>query len=189
MLRIPGQPPVYGLLAAHGAVFDPVSLIAASSIGATAIGTIAGAGGALMGGSAANQAAQFQAAQLEQNAGQAVASSQRAMIDTQQKSRLLQSKATANAAAGGANAGVGSPATDVGAIAKRGSYNAALDLFKGESTSTGLQNQAAGVLYSGQAAQDASYLSAFGTIAAGAGSMFSQYGRFAYPNVFGGGAR
>ena len=77
----------------------------------------------------------------------------------------------------GVNASVGSPASDVGQIARRGSYLSALDLFRGQNTATGLRNQAAGVLYSGSAAQEGADLSAFGTIAGGAGSLAQMFGR------------
>jgi hypothetical protein len=165
-------------------VYDPMTLMA-GTMAATAAGTALSAGGTIAGGKAANTSAQFTAAQLEQNAAGAVASGQRSMFDTQAKTRSAMSTATARAAGGGVNAGVGSPAADVGQIAKRGSYLAAMDLFRGENTATGLENQASGVLYSGQAAEEGADLSAAGTIAGGAGSMMQQYGRFAYPQLYG----
>lgn len=167
------------------ASFDPVTMTAIS-LGSTAVGTIAGAGGALASGNAANQSAQFQAAQLRSNEGGAIASSQAQMFDTQQKTRLAISRATAAAGASGVNPGVGSPAADVGNIAKRGSYLAAMDLWRGQNTATGLENQAKGVEYSGQAALQGADLSALGTIAGGLGSMASTYGRYKYPQMYGG---
>jgi hypothetical protein len=165
-------------------VYDPATMLMAGSMGASALGTIAGAKGQQLAGAAANQSAQFSAAQRLQNAGQSIASSQRTMLDTQQRSRLLQSTAIARAGGSGVNAGVGSPVEDVGAIAKRGSYSAAMDLFRGMSNASGLENQAAGDIFSGQAAVKGSQLSAAGTIAGGVGSFLSQGGRFA----FGGGS-
>lgn len=170
------------------ACFDPATLT--MSLVSTAVGGGLQAAGTLAGGSAAaqagqlqQQAANYQAAQLQQNAAQAFASGQRKMLDTQQRTRLALSTARANAAANGTNAGTGSPAAIAGAIAKRGSYNAAMDMFNGESTATGLLNQAKGVQFSGEAAaiggeeaQEASYLSAAGTLAGTAGSMLKTYG-------------
>lgn len=177
--------------------FDPATLTAAS-IGATAIGTGVSAMGTLAGGNAAAQAGQmqqqatnFQAAQIDSNATQAIAAGQRQAISTTQKTDLTLGTLRANAAGSGVNAGVGSPVDVAGAIAKRGSYNAAMDMFNGESTATGLQNQAAGIRYTGQAEaiggqeqQTASELAAAGTIAGGVGSGLKSYGSFAYPQSF-----
>jgi len=179
------------------ACFDPATLMV-GSLAATAVGSGISAMGTIAGGNAAAQAGQMQqaaannqAAQLEENATQAFASGQRQALDDQEKTRLAISTARATAAGSGVNAGVGSPVSDVGALAKRGSYNAALDMFNGASAATGLRNQAAGVRYSGEAAaiggqeqQQASLLSAAGTIAGGAGSMLKSYGGYAYPQSF-----
>jgi hypothetical protein len=173
------------------ACFDPATLMVGVGGGLSALGTIAGGNAAAEAGQMQQQAANYQAAQLEENAAQAFASGQRQMLDDQQKARLAISSARAAAAGGGANAGVGSPVDAVAALAKRGSYNAAMDMFNGASAATGLRNQAAGVRYSGQAAaiggeeaQDASYLSAAGTIAGSAGSMLKTYGGYKYPQYF-----
>lgn len=182
---------------AHAA-FDPMTLTAAS-IGATAIGGLMSAGGTIAGGNAAKAAGVMQqraayntAAQLDQNAAQAFASGQRQMLDTRQRTNMAISSARAIAAGSGTNAGVGSPATIQGALAQRGSYNAAMDMFNGASTATGLRNQAAGVRYGGNAAaiggqeqQQASYLGAAGTIAGAAGGMARSYGLYQYPRLYG----
>ena len=172
----------YGL-AADGAVFDPMTMTAVS-MGATAVGTIAGAGGALSSGAAANEAAQYKAAQLRSNEAGAIASGQRQMFDTQQRTRMAISSSTARAAAGGVNAGVGSPATNVGQLAQRGSYNAAMDLFRGQNEATGLENEARGDIFTGQMQQQASDINALATIAGGAGSMAQEWGRYQYPTAF-----
>jgi hypothetical protein len=171
------------------ASFDPGTMLMAGTLAATAVGTAVSAGGTIAGGQAANQSAQFTAAQENQNASGAIASSQQQMFDTQNKTRLAQSSAVARAGASGVNAGVGSPAAVTGSIAKRGSYLAAMDLFRGQNTATGLENQAAGTLYSGAAAESGANTAALGTIAGGVGTMASQYGRYAYPQAFGGGMR
>lgn len=189
----------YGLTpGASVVVFDPVSLTAIS-MASTAAGTIAGAAGSMtaakgaeLQGTAAQQASQYQAAQLNMNSGAAIASGQRRMLDTQQKTRLLQSSTIARAGASGVNAGVGSPQAVVGDIAKRGSYSAAMDLWKGENEATGLENQAQGTVYTGDVAKEAAgitaegdELSAAGTIAGGMGSLAGSYGRYAYPQMYG----
>jgi len=156
-------------------------LMTMTAMGATALGTVMSASGTIAGGQAAQTSANFKAAQLDQNAAGAIASGQRTMFDTQTKARLAGSTATARAGASGVNAGTGSAVADVGQIAKRGSYLAATDLWRGENTATGLENEAAGIRYSGNAAEEGADLSAAGTIAGGAGSMAQMYGRYAYP--------
>jgi hypothetical protein len=176
--------------------FDPATLTVAS-LATTAAGgvaqliggqtaasaTLAGGNAALQAGQMQQQAANYQAAQLTQNAGQAFASGQRQMLDDQEKTRLAISTARADAGASGVNAGVGSPVSIVGSLARRGSYNAAMDMFNGESTATGLLNQAAGATYSGEAAliggeegQSASEISANATLAGTAGSLIGDVG-------------
>lgn len=179
------------------ACFDPATLTVAT-LASTAVGTGLSAAGTIAGGNAAaaagqmqQTAANYQAAQLDENAAQAFASGQRKMLDTQQKTQLALSTLKANAAGNGTDAGVGSNVTDAAALAQRGSYNAAMDMFNGASTATGLRNQAAGVRYTGQAealggeeARSGSELAAAGTIAGGAGSMLKSYGSYAYPQSF-----
>jgi hypothetical protein len=172
------------------AVFDPLT---ATAMAVTAVGGAISASGTLAGGSYAAQAGQMQqtasnyeAAQLESNATQSIASSQRSMLDTNLKTNLAISSSTANAAANGVNAGTGSAATNVGNLAARGRYQAAMDLFSGQSKATGLENQAAGLRYSGQMEeiggqeqQSASKLAALGTLAGSVGTGLSQYGKYA----------
>lgn len=182
--------------------FDPASLAlmgaAGSAIGGAAPSIAAGstlAGGAIsavssiFGGKAAKQAGQmqqqadeFKAQQAEQNASMAVAAAGVKAQDTGQKTSLTESTATARAAASGIDAGVGSAATTVGDIAKRGSYLQALDLYNGQSQATGLLNEARGYRYSGDVAalegdekETASYLAAGGALAGSAGSSFKTY--------------
>src|SRR6185437_4206868 len=179
------------VLAGRVIALDAGNLMAAS-LGATAIGGGISAGGTLAGGSyaaaagrAQNQAAQFEAGQIDSNAGQAIASGQRQMMDTEQRTRLAESSAIARAGASGVSADVGSPAAITGSIASRGSYQAMMDMFNGQSTATGLENRAAGVRYGGELAemegeekQSASYLAAGGALASSAGGMASTYARF-----------
>ena len=172
------------------ALFDPLT---ATAMAATAVGGAISASSTLAGGNYAAQAgkmqaagAEYQAEQLDSNATQAIASSQRQMLDTNLKTSLAESSSTANAAANGVNAGTGSAATNVGNLAARGKYQAAMDLFNGESTATGFRNQAQGVRYTGQMEeiggqeqQSASKLAALGTLAGSVGTGLGQYGKFA----------
>jgi hypothetical protein len=120
-----------------------------------------------------------------QNAAQATASGQRKMLDTQDRTRMAESTITARAAAGGVDAGVGSPASDVGDVAKRGSYHALMDMFNGQSEAVGLMNQGNAEEWTGAVKQSQAPLAAAGTLAGSAGSMFQQYGRANWPSTFG----
>lgn len=187
----------YGL-AAGGVCFDPGTLMV-TSMAATAVGGALSASSTLAGGNYAATAGKMQqaadvskAAQLSENAGQALASSQRQMFDTQEKTRLAISTARARGGANGVDLSVGSPADVQGELAKRGSYHALMDMFNGQSAATGLTNQASASIYEGdlaeyegEAKKSASELQAAGTLASAAGSMASTYGKFAYPTASG----
>lgn len=181
----------------RGRLFDPATLTVASLAstaiggGISAAGTIAGGNAAAQAGQMQQQAANYQAAQTEENARQSFASGQRQMLDTEEKTRLAISSARAAGASSGVDIGTGSPADVQGQLAKRGSYNAAMDMFNGASAASGLMNQAAGTRYTGVAEaiegeqkKKASELAAAGTIAGTAGSMFKTYGSYAFPQSF-----
>lgn len=175
---------------------DPVTLMGASMAmtaiggGISAAGTIAGGSAAATAGQMKQAAANNQADQETWNAAGELASSQRKMLDTRLKTNLTESSLTARGAASGFDASTGSMLTDAGDIAQRGEYQALTDVFNGDNGRTGMLNKAAATRYGGQAdawagekAQDASYLSAAGTIAGSAGSMLKSYGQFKYPQA------
>ncbi len=146
----------------------------------TAVGAGISAEGTLAAGNAAKQAGQYTQQMDIQNAAQALASGQRKSFDTQDKTRMLMSTAQARAGAGGVDAGVGSPASIQGNIAKRGSYHALMDVFNGQSEGVGLQNQGALAAWEGDQKQSESELAAGGTLAGAAGSMAGTYGNYMY---------
>lgn len=165
--------------------------LALSGIGAgiSAIGTLAGGANAAALGQSQQNAYNYQAAQLQENASSAIGASQRTMLDTQENTRLAEGTVTADAAGGGFTAGVGSPGAIAGSIAKRGSFQAAMNLFQGENQSTGMLNQAQGDVMSGQIAaeggemqRDASEFSAVGNLATAGGSMFKNYASMTNPS-------
>jgi hypothetical protein len=145
----------------------------------------------------------YQAAQVQENASSEIGAAQRQMLDTHQKERLAQGTLTADAAGGGFTAGVGSPEAISESIARRGSYEAAMNLFQGENAATGDLNRAQGLVYSGDIAlqggqmeQQADLLkanaattsadySAIGNLASGGGSMFKTYKSMTSPTAFG----
>lgn len=196
----------YGL-AARGVVFDPGTMMIAS-MGATALSGGLSAASTIAGGNTAKQAGlmqqqaalmkqkadNFQADQLVENEGGEIGAAQRQMLDTQFKTKMASSTLQARGAAGGINVGTGSALATDKAIASRGTYQAAMDLFNGQNRAIGLDNQAKGLRFSGEMekfggdaaawagkqAQNASYLSAAGTIAGTAGSMAKTYGINSY---------
>jgi hypothetical protein len=170
---------------------DPVSLsLVASGVGAavSAAGTIAGGANAAALGQSQQNAYNYQAAQLTENASSEIGAAQRQMLDTQEKTRLAEGTVTADAAGGGFTASTGSPLAISSSIARRGSYEAAMQLWQGENASTGDQNKAQGDVMSGQIAaeggqmqQEAADFSAVGNLASAGGTMFKNYNTMTNP--------
>jgi hypothetical protein len=166
--------------------FDPATLMVGATVAAGAvkgISTIAGGKMAAQAGQMQQTEANYQAAQLNQNAAQALASSQRQALDTTQRTNLAISTATARAGASGAAPDVGSAVANTGELAQRGSYQALTDMFNGQSKATGLENEAAGVRYTGdveayegEEKESAAYLAAGGDVLSGIGSGARLYG-------------
>jgi len=165
---------------------DPITagslILSGIGAGVSAAGTIAGGANAAALGQSQQNEANYQAAQLRENASSEIGAAQRQMLDTQQKARLAQSTLTADAAGGGFVATSGSPEATSESIARRGSYEAAMQLFNGQNASTGDLNKAQGVEMGGEIAseggqmqQEASYYSAAGNLASAGGSMFKNY--------------
>jgi hypothetical protein len=188
---------------------DPITagalIFSAVGAGVSAAGTIAGGNTQSAALTAAGQNANalglaqqnednYQAAQITENASSEIGAGQRQMLDTQQKTRLAESTLTAGAAASGFSASSGSPLALSTSIARRGSYEAAMNLFNGENASTGDLNRAAGLTYSGdiaaiggqmqqegdeygaEGATIAADYGAIGNLASAGGSMFKTYG-------------
>ncbi len=180
-------------------VNDPITLTALS-LGSMAVGggmsamsTIAGGNAAAQMGAARQAEANYQATQLKENAGSDLGAGQSQMLDKQLQTKLAISTGIADTAAGGVNAGVGSPVANAKALAGRGSYHSMMDLWQGQNQYTADLNKAAGATYSGDVAlaggqmtQSADMLKAMGTIAGTGGSMAAGYNKFMYPPVGGG---
>ena len=134
---------------------------------------------------ARQKAKEFEAAQLEQNAGQAIAASQRVAAERRRQAMLVQSRALAVAAAGGG--GVGENDTSflnlMAKTAGRGEYDAAVALYEGEDKARLLRMQAAARRYEGEVDIDAgeSAASAYKTqglssALTSGGTMLAKYG-------------
>ena len=129
-------------------------------IGAAVIGGALNIYGQLQAGDAAYASKEFQAAQLEQNAGTALAVSQKVSAETRRQTGLVQSRIISLAAASGASA---SDPGVINLIANQkgiGAYNAAMDLYKGEDEARTMRVQAAAARYEGEQAKKASRIGA-----------------------------
>lgn len=128
---------------------DPRAL---NNVGTTvdAMGAGIGALSHLEFGIQSKQAAEFQAAQLRQNAGQAMASSQRAAEDANRNAQYITSAALAAAAGSGGGA---SDPTVVNIIAKNaaeGAYRQSVALYQGEDKAQALETSANAKEYEGR---------------------------------------
>lgn len=183
---------------------DPVTLGMAGAVGLDAMGagTILSSGGTLFSGfmkadaeeeNARLQRAsgEYEARQLQMAAAESRAASQRQAFEKQRLTRLALGTLQTRAAAGGGKASDENIVTLASDIAGRGEYQALADLYTGENRARGLEDQAAGKRYEGEAkvygagrAADATRLgslfSAGGTILSGTGSMAREYGRLTY---------
>ena len=151
--------------AAHGPVMMPLAI--ASTVASTAIG----AAGTMAAGDNAVAMGKYQAAEYEQQAESATAMGQRSMLEERRKAGLVESTLQARAAGGGASATAPSTLNVAGEIAKRGEYNALMDLSSGQNQAAGLTNMGQAAMYGGKIAQEGDMYSAAGTIAGGAGSL------------------
>lgn len=135
----------------------------------------------------AKNASEFQAKQLEQNAGQAVAASQRAAIEKRRQSAFMSSRALAVAAASGG--GTLDPNV-VGVLAgfdAEGDYASRGELFKGADAGRSMfldaasarfsgESQSSALKYQGLTAREASKRAATNTLMKTGASMLSMYG-------------
>jgi hypothetical protein len=137
-------------------------------------GTVLSTFGQVQQGIAADQAARFRARQLEQQAGQARASSQQAMLQERRRERLVQSRLQAVAGGGGLDVGVVELSKG---IAAEGEYRALSALYEGEEAARGMEAGAAAARIEGKQARTAGMLRAASTVMSGATSLYEQYGQ------------
>lgn len=166
-------------------MLDPTTLNKAG-VGLDVFGRLFSAFGSLQSGSDEKAAADFQAAQLRQNAGQALASSQREAITVQQQADLVASRALAVAAASGGGASDPTVVKIMAGIAGEGAYRTAVSLYQGEEKARSLLNQAAAVQYNGELAKAAETKNAIGKFVGAGGaairgvargqSLYEKYG-------------
>lgn len=160
----------------------------------TAAGAATSAAGTIMGGNAAAEAGrmgqvaqQFKAQQLNQQAVQSRAVAQRQALETGLKTTYALSELQAKAGSSGGGASDPGVISLTGQVAGRGKYLALADMYEGENRARGLEAEAEGAEFTGNALRiegeekrSASRYAAAGTILGGAGSMFKQYGDYQF---------
>jgi hypothetical protein len=128
------------------------------------------------------EAAEFEALQLEQQAGQALAASQRTLFSEQRTSALVQSRAIALAASSG---GASDPTVVriISGIASEAAYRQSMAIYQGEDRARSLRlaaqtNRISGEITASAALNqgDAIARQAAGQVVGGIGSMYARYG-------------
>ena len=138
----------YGMPPTYAVCFDAKTITIIKTVASVAAGVIK-ARNTLAAGRAEQQAArarqqalEHEAAQARQQAGQERATSQRAAFEKRRKTRLLESRALALAAASGAGAGDPTVENLLGDIGAEGEFRALSELFVGEERALGLETRA-----------------------------------------------
>lgn len=134
--------------------------------------------GAMWGqGDMARGAADATAAQYDAAATAAVQASTVAAADAEKRSRLLQSRALAVAAAGGTDATSSGVMKIISEIAGEGEYRSLLTRYEGQEKARGLRQRADATRYEGQVAERTARLGAVSTLISGGKSMYEKYGQ------------
>lgn len=132
--------------------------------GLKAAGGLLSAYGTIEQGNAAYADKDMQALQYEDNINKVKAVSQRAFAETNRQTGLFQSRVIALAAASGASASDPGVINLVARNQGYGSFQAALDLYKGEDEARSLQLRANVARYEGEQAKKSSQISAVTTL-------------------------
>lgn len=148
------------------------------------IGHMGAASSSRKAGEAARTGAYFEAAQLDQQSGQSVAAAQRKALEEKRRATLIASRAQAVAGASGGSASDPTMVDILSDIEGEGAYRAGVALYEGEERAR-LQRLGASTrrfegdvaLQSGKERERAYQLGGFGSLATGAASLYSKYGR------------
>ena len=147
------------------------------------IGNMKAGSAAKTAGQRSKAAADYQAVQLDQNAGQAIAASQRAAMDERRRTALLISRGIAVAAASGG--GVTDPTVGklLEDIAGEGAYRASVDLYQGEERARSMRMAADAKRFEGDVAaeggadrESAYTMAGLGGLASSGASLYGKYG-------------
>lgn len=148
-----------------------------------AIGVGLSAGSAIGGGIQARRMGDYQHKLADQAAGQQEASSQRAAMDEQHRSKLLQSRAQAVAAASGGGASDPGVIKIISNIAGEGAYRSEVALYQGEERARDLRTRGEIAQTEGDQRQTAGYIKGIGTILSQGSSMYTKYGQGGYSSL------
>ena len=168
----------------RGIPYDPITMTVLTLAGGamSAAGTLAAGSAAARSGKAQQQAMNFRAQQEQQAAQESRAVGQRGAMESRRQGDLALSTLQARAAAGGGNAADPTVLNLGGNIAGRSEYDALFNMYRGENKARGLEDTAMGdrmtgdaLSAEGAAKQNASYLSAGGTIIGSIGSAYKNY--------------
>lgn len=169
-----------GLIGSAGLVGGLVSFgtIAQLALGGLSIaGTLKSSAAASAEGEAQQQEANYVAAQQRQEANDAAASGERAMISQEKQTAVNESNAIAASGASGTSGSVNDN-TNLDLIADEGKYRALTAMYQGEAKSQGLNSQAAASDYQGNIARNAGDTKSITSLISGTTSLFSKYGSF-----------
>lgn len=157
-----------------------MAFLAAVPLWVQIAGTALTAAGAIYGGVQAKRAADAKKHQLEDQAAFEKAAGQRRAIEERRASQFARSRALAVAGASGAGVGDPTVANLLADLQTEGEYRALTQLFTGDETALGLQDQATAAGREGKAAQIGSYASATETVLGGINdwgpSLAAKYG-------------
>jgi len=148
----------------------------AASMATTLATTIASSNAQAAQGKAAEQEAQYESTQNLQNANNAAASGERAMISQNKNTALVQSNLVAGAAGSGGTSTDVSTLNDESVIKSEGDFRAANALYEGNAKAQAFRNQAAGDIYQGNLTNQAQQIKSQTTLMNGASSLFTKYG-------------
>lgn len=146
----------------------------------TAFGALQSYTGAIEAGEAAAEqgqrrraAAEFEAENARVAAGQAIAASQRDMLEERRKGELVTSRALALAAASGASATDPTVIRLLSRTSGEAAYRASIALYRGQDQARTLRMRAAGAAYEGMVAEQAGYDTQTAYEARGRGALLS----------------
>lgn len=140
---------------------------------------------ALLEGQLRKDSEQFRARLYTQQAGLAIAASQRTSMEARRQAKLVESRALAVAAASGTDASSTGVMNVIANIAGEGAYRSAVALYEGRERAKQLEIEGVMAEYSGDTAMfaaksraAANEMQAASTIMSTAGSMYTKYSSF-----------
>lgn len=132
--------------------------------------------GTIAGGFAKNSEAQSERAQLIQNANNAQGAAQRQAYLDREKTKFIQGRQTAYAAASGAGASDPTVVNLEAETGREGEYAALTDLYNGKTSADAMRYQGAMTSYAGDQALTGSFVDAASTIGGGQSSILKKHG-------------